>query len=98
MSKTVDINGVEIDVTPIHELPFPKSLTASVISSRIISKTEAGSRDDPAVGVDEDFYQLIEMCIEDRVRRRTIAALDAEQLNIILEVIFEDPDEVDDNV
>lgn len=85
----VELDGTTLHVTPTTELPFPKSLAAATISSRIITKMdrseEAGEQ---AVGVDEDMYQLLELCVEDGIRRETLEALGPHDLTDVLEIAF----------
>lgn len=90
-TTTVNISGAELHVTPITELPHPESITAGIISSRILTK-QSRAGEEGAIGMDEDMYQLLELCVEDGIQRSTIESLDAYELNTLVNAVFPDPD------
>lgn len=94
MSEVIDVGGTTIRVTPVNELPFPESVTAGLISSRLISKIETA--DSGAIGAEDDLYELLELCVEDEIQRETIESLGPYELNAIIGTVFE-PETDDEN-
>lgn len=93
MTETVELGGTTLHVTPISVLPFPYSISAGVIASRLVTKINRTDEDEPAEGIDEDMYQLLELCVEDGISRETIENLGPYELSAIIGAAFEEPDE-----
>lgn len=87
VTTTVDVSGAELQVTPLTKLPHPESITAGIISSRILTKQNRGDQES-IVGMDEDMYQLLELCVEDGISRTTIESLGPYELNTIVAAVF----------
>ena len=89
MTEVVDIGDVELHVTPVSELPFPMRIAVAMIGGRIARKSETAEH---AADIESDIYEVLEICVEDGIRRETLQSLNAKELAAILDVVFEDPD------
>lgn len=89
MTEVVDIDGVELHVTPADEVGFPMNIVVALIAGRIARKLQGSGQ---LVDVEDDVYQILEICVEDGVRRETLATLDPHDLGKIISVVFDEPD------
>lgn len=92
MTEEIEVNGVTLHITPVSELPYPTDMSVGLISQRILHKID---EDDHTVY--QDFYEICEVCIDDGIRKETLAGLGVRELDLIFEAIFDDPDEIEDS-
>lgn len=86
MTKTVEIGGATVEVTPMDELGPSWSMTAAVIAGRI----ELAQDDGDMAAVKEAVGDLVEICTEDGITSDGVQDLDPPTLNALIRAMLPD--------
>lgn len=84
--RTVEIDGVDVRITPVNELGPFRSMSASIALSRITAAAE----EEDHTAANRELLSLLELCLEDGITAKTLATLTPRELRTLLKTALGD--------